>query len=114
MMDLKGLWGNTKNQFYELEGELIKLYISFLRKVAENYIKEGRSVFFRENTVVHWGEGNFGSLIIEGEEDVIDEFGDYITEIRFERDIAEKETRGYQKIVMDSLHKITYRQEIKC
>lgn len=110
-MNLKGLWKNTKSQFYELEGELIELYIGFLRKAAENYLKEGRRVFFRENRVVHWGEGNFGSLVVEGKEDVRDEFGDYITEIRFERDVAKKAARGYQEITLDNLNKITYRHE---
>lgn len=110
-MDLKELWKDTKNRFYELEGELIKLYIGFLRKVAQEYLKEGRRVFFRENTVVHWGEGNFGSLIVEGEDDVRDVLEDYISEIRFERDIGGKETRGYQEITLDSLHKITYKQD---
>ena len=49
-MDLKGLWKDTKNQFYQMEGSLIKLYIGFIRKVAENYLKDGRRVFFKENT----------------------------------------------------------------
>ncbi|MEW6607090.1 MAG: hypothetical protein AB1414_06495 [bacterium] len=110
-MDLKELWKDTKNRAYKLEGELIKLYIGFLRKVAESYLKEGRRVFFRENTVVHWGEGNFGSLVVEGEEDVRDVLEDYISEIRFKRDVGEKETRGYQEITLDSLHKIAYKQD---
>lgn len=110
-MDLKGLWKDTKTRFYELEGELIKLYIDFLRKVAESYLKDGRRVFFEENTIVHWGEWNFGSLVIEGEEDVMDEIGDYIAEIRFEKDVAGEETKGYQEITLNSLDKITYRQD---
>lgn len=110
-MDIKELWRNTNSQFYELEGELIKLYTGFLRKVAEHYLKNGRRVFFRENRVVHWGEGNFGYLITEGEEDVMDEFGSYITEIRFEKDVTGREIRGYQEITPGTLEKITYRQD---
>ncbi|MBI3814678.1 MAG: hypothetical protein HY279_09490, partial [Nitrospinae bacterium] len=65
-----------------LEESLIDCYITFLRKVARFYLGSGRRVFFRENTVVHWGEGNFGSLIIEGKEDASEVFGEYISEIR--------------------------------
>lgn len=41
----------------------------------------------------------------------MDEFGGYITEIRFERDVAGREIRGYQEITPGTLQKITYKQD---
>lgn len=109
-MDLAELWLKTRKQYHELEGEIIKVYIDFLQKVAEYYLKQGRRVFFRENQVVHYGEGGFGSLIIEGKEDIHQVFQEYIPEIQFEVDL-EKETKGYEEIRLDSLDKIRYQQD---
>lgn len=109
-MDLAGLWLKTREQYHELEGELIKVYIGFLQKTAEYYLRQGRRVFFSENRVVHYGEGGFGSLIIEGTEDIYQVFQEYIPEIKFETNI-EKETKGYEEIRLDSLDKIRYQQD---
>jgi len=75
MKALESLWKETKQQFDKLEKELVDCYISFLREVAKTYLQQGRKVFFRENRVVHWGEGNFGTLVIEGDEKVSKVFG---------------------------------------
>lgn len=60
MKELKPLWSDTKKKFNKLEQSLVDCYIAFLRQVADVYLKQGRRVFFRENRVVHWGEGNLG------------------------------------------------------
>ncbi len=64
MQNLKDLYKETKKRFGSLEKELIECYIAFLRKVAKFYLQQGRRVFFEENHFVHWGEGNFGWLVI--------------------------------------------------
>jgi len=68
------------------------------REVARYYLKKGRRVFFRENQVVHWGEGNFGRLLIEGNEDVSEVFEDYITEA----ELYGVETRDINKAVKNN------------
>lgn len=108
MKELESLWKETKVQFDTLENLLVDCYMGFLRKVAELYLQQGRRVFFSENRVVHWGEGNFAWLIIEGTEEVNQVFGDYISEIRFEPEINEKVIRGYVEIKEGNLDEIKY------
>ena len=109
MKDLESLWKETKGKFDKLEKELVDCFIAFLREVAKIYLKQGRRVFFRENRVVHWGEGNFGTLIIEGDEEVREVFEDYISEIRFEPEISEKIIKGYVEIKEENLEDIRYK-----
>jgi hypothetical protein len=106
--NLRSLWKTPKENFDSYEKALIDCYIAFLKKVAEFYLNEGRRVFFRENTVVHWGEGNFGSLIIEGGEDMNEVFGDFISEISFEPEITEKILRGFKEIKKENIQDIRY------
>ncbi|MGQ9632247.1 MAG: hypothetical protein ACUVXI_18320 [bacterium] len=108
MKSLESLWKKTKDRFDKLEKSLIDCYIGFLREVAKVYLQQGRKVFFRENRVVHWGEGNFGTLVIEGNEEVDEVFGDYISEIHFEPEISEKVIRGYVEIKRENLEDIKY------
>lgn len=109
MKDLESLWKETKGKFDKLEKELVDCFIAFLREVAKIYLKQGRRVFFRENRVVHWGEGNFGTLIIEGDEEIREVFEDYISEIRFEPEISEKIIKGYVEIKEENLENIRYK-----
>ena len=92
----------------ENEEELVRSFISFLREAAKEYLKEGRKVYFRENQAVHWGEGGFGRLVIEGNEDVYDIFGEYLTEIEFEPVINEKVLRGAKEIKSENSEEIRY------
>lgn len=108
MRGLESLWKETKEQFDKLERSLVDCYIAFLRKVAKTYLQQGRKVFFRENRVVHWGEWNFGTLAIEGNEKVKEIIGDYISEIRFESELDEKALRGYVEIKEENLEDIKY------
>lgn len=108
MKELESFWKETKEQFDKLEKSLVDCYIGFLREVAKVYLQQGRRVFFRENRVVHWGEGNFGTLVIEGNEEVDEVFGDYISEIRFEPKINEKVIKGYAEIKEENLEDIKY------
>lgn len=108
MQNLKSLWKDTKTKFNSLEKELVGCYIAFLRKVARYYLNQGRRVFFRENNVVHWGEGNFGWLVIEGNEETDEVFGEYISEIRFEPKISKEKRRGYTEITKDNIDDIKY------
>lgn len=106
--DLESLWKETKQQFDKLEKALVDSYITFLREVVKIYLKQGRKVYFRENRVAHWGEWNFGTLIIEGDEKVSEVFGDYISEILFEPEFSEKVIKGYVEIKEENLEEIRY------
>ena len=108
MRELATYWKETKEKVEQHEEALINTYIGFLKEVARSYLKQGRRVFFRENRVVHWGEGNFGSLIIEGDEEVKEVFGDYIAEIRFGSKLDEKALRGYIEVKEANLETIKY------
>ena len=105
---LESLWKETKERFDKVEKSLVDCYITFLREVAKVFLEQDRRVFFRENRVVHWGEWNFGTLIIEGDEEVGEVFGDYISEIRFESEITKKVTKGYLEIKEENLENIRY------
>ncbi len=108
MKTLKPLWKETKERFDGLEKELIDCYIDFLKKVAKYYLQQGRRVFFMENHVVHWGEGNFGWLIIEGKEETNEVFGEYISEIQFEPKIKKETIESYIEIKEKNIDDIKY------
>jgi hypothetical protein len=108
MKNLKPLWKETKERFDSLEKELTDCYIDFLRKVAKYYLQQGRRVFFMENRVVHWGEGNFGWLIIEGKEETNEVFGEYISEIQFEPKIKKETIESYIEIKEKNIDDIKY------
>ena len=108
MKKLEFLWNDTKERFGKVETTLVDHYIFFLREVAKIYLEQKRRVFFRENRVVHWGEWNFGSLVLEGNEDVDEVFGDYISEIRFEPYISNKVKEGYVEIKEENIKDIRY------
>lgn len=108
MQDLKSLWKDTKTRYDKLENELVDCYISFLREVAKYYLQQGRRVLFKENNVVHWGEGNFGWLIIEGREEADEIFEDYISEIQFKPKISKEIIKSYIEIKDKNLKDIRY------
>jgi hypothetical protein len=108
MQDLKLFWRATKERFDSLEKELIDCYIAFLREVARFYLQQGKRVFFKENHFVHWGEGNFGRLVIEGNEKADEVFGDYIPEIRFEPEINKETIDNYAEIKEKNIEEIQY------
>jgi len=70
---------------------------------------ESRKMAFRENQVVHWGEGDFGRLLIQGSEETSDVFGRYISEIDFEPEIGTQINRGYVEITQGNLDDIKYK-----
>lgn len=109
MQNLKTLYTETKEKFDHFEKELVACYVGFLRMVAKYYLQQGRKVFFKENHFVHWGEGNFGWLVIEGDEDTDDVFGEYVSEIKFEPKISGETLSGYTEIKEDNLEDITYK-----
>ncbi|CEP66512.1 Uncharacterized [Moorella glycerini] len=106
--ELKDLWAKTDARVSSLEQEIVDTFINFLREVAKHYLQQGRLVYFRENTVVHYGEGGFGELTIEGNEDVCEVFGDYIYEVNFEPDVATLAQQGYTLITEANLESIRY------
>jgi len=108
MKELKTQWEETKEFVDKREKEIAENYINFLREVAKVYIKKGKRVFFRENRVVHYGEGGFGWMIIESDDDPYEIFGDYIPEIHFEVKISEREERNYTEIKEENLKDIKY------
>lgn len=109
MHNLKLEWEKAKKGFDKHERELVDIYISFLRKTAKHYLQQGRRVYFRENNFVHWGEGDFGRLVIEGNEDTSDVFGEFIGEISFEPEISNDALTSYTKITIGNLDDIRYR-----
>lgn len=62
--ELKDLWAKTDARVRSLEQEIVDTFINFLREVAKHYLQQRRLVYFRENTVVHYGEGGFGEVTI--------------------------------------------------
>jgi hypothetical protein len=50
-----------------------------------------------------------GEAGIEGNEEVREVFGDYISEIRFEPEISEKIIKGYVEIKEENLEEIRYK-----
>jgi hypothetical protein len=58
--------------------------------------------------VVHYGEGGFGTLIIEYKENDSNMFGDYRSEIKFLPKVNEKITKRYIKITLRNLNDIQY------
>jgi len=104
----QSLWKHTKERFDKLERDITDCYIGFLRDIAEHYLRQDRKVYFRENRFVHWGEGNFGTLIIEGNEEVADVFGEYVSEIRFEPEIGKDMIKGGVEISRENLKEIKY------
>ncbi|MEK6698879.1 MAG: hypothetical protein AABZ10_07530 [Nitrospirota bacterium] len=109
MQNLKLVWEKTKKDFDKHERALVDCCIAFLRKSARHYLNQGRRVYFSENNVVHWGEGDFGRLVIEGSEETSDVFGEYIVEISFEPVIGNDILTGYTEITTDNLDAIRYR-----
>lgn len=108
MKNFQPVWRKTKKRFDSLEKELVDCYISFLREVAKYYLQQGRTVFFRENRVVHWGEGNFGRLVVEGKEATDEVFGEYISEIIFEPKISKDTIGGCTEITNNNIDDIRY------
>lgn len=109
MVDLKKLWEETKEFVHVTEQQIARKYINFLREVAKHYISRGKRVFFRENRVVHYGEGDFGDLLVECGDDEYAAFGAPIQEIEFQEKLTERDLRGYSEITMQSLENIEYR-----
>jgi hypothetical protein len=108
MSHLKQLWKETDDFVRAHETQIVEKYIHFLHEVAKHYLSKGARVFFRENRVVHYGEGGFGSLIVETEDDEQEMFGDYILEIRFTPKLEEADLIGAVEITAASLSDIKY------
>lgn len=107
MNELKRLWKETEEFVHSHEREIAKKYIHFLREVAKHYILKSKKVFFRENRVVHYGEGGFGWMIIECDDDEYEVFGTHIPEIRFKQKVTEKDIIGIE-IKEENLDAIKY------
>lgn len=107
-INLQKEWEKTKSEISIREKEIVKIYISFLREVAKHFLTKNVRVFFHENKVVHYGEGGFGSMIIECEENKNEEFGSYYSEIHFYPKANEKNIRGHKEITLKNLNDINY------
>lgn len=116
MENFEKMWKTTKRRFNEMEKALIDLYMNFLREVAKIYLARGRKVYFRENRHTHWGEGGFGVLYIEGEENAPDLFSDYVCEVQFFKDLNEVSEFLKQDLIQvreNNLHSIRYETETR-
>jgi len=107
MSDFKRLRKETEEFVHLHEKEIAKKYIHFLREVAKHYISKGKRVFFRENRVVHYGEGGFGWMVIECDDDEHEVFGRHIPEITFKQKLNDKDIRGIE-IKKENLEDIKY------
>lgn len=108
MGDFIKLWKETDEFIHSHEKEIADKYVHFLREVAMHYISKGIRVFFKENMVVHYGEGGFGWLLIECDDDGYEIFGDYITGISFEKVISERDAMNHVEIKAENLEDIRY------
>jgi len=102
MIDCKALWKETRELVHSRENEIAEKYVHFLREVARHYISKGKKVFFRENRVVHYGEGGFGWLTIECDDDEYEAFGDYVSAISFVQKLSERDIRGSIEITEEN------------
>ena len=108
MSDFKRLWKETEGFVHSYEKEIAKKYIHFLKEVARHYISKGKRVFFKENKVVHYGEGGFGWLIVECDDEEYEVFGTHVPEIRFKQKVNERDIRGCIEIKEENLEDIKY------
>lgn len=101
-------WEKTKQELNFHEQKLIDSYLQFLRDTAEFFIHRGNKVFFRENTVVHWGEEGFGTLNIIGSDEDEALLPDYLSEIRVENSVEDIRFFSGKEITLDNLSDIKY------
>jgi len=108
--NLEAKWEKTKHAMNFHEQKLINSLLQFLRDTAEFFIKRGNNVFFRENTVVHWGEGGFGTLYIIGTEKDESLLPGYLAEIQVV-DTAEDVGSAAKEITLKNLNEIKYKMD---
>jgi len=108
MMDIKALWKETRELVHSREKEIVEKYVHFLREVARHYISKGKRVFFRENRVVHYGEGGFGWLTIECDDDAYEVFGDYVSDISLVQKLSEWDMKRSIEITEENVEAIKY------
>jgi hypothetical protein len=98
-------------EFNKKEKDLINIYIRYLRELSEFYLHRGAKVFFRENNVVHWGEGGFGSLIIIYDSKEINKINtDYHSDIKLVKKLDKKMVDGFKEIRFKNINDINYYQ----
>lgn len=107
---LEDKWEKTKQVMNFHEEKLINSFLQFLKDTAEFFIKRGNQVFFRENTVVHWGEGGFGTLYIIGTEDDESLLAGYISEIQVNNSTEELSSSA-KEITSKNLNEIKYEMD---
>lgn len=100
-------WKETRVVLDRQEKVLVETYLRFLRRVAKARLEAGWRVWFRPNQWVHWGEGGFGSLSILLPTDEPEPLVDLPGEIRFFRDLSDKDRRG-EEITLANVDRITY------
>lgn len=100
-------WKETRVVLDKQEKVLVETYLRFLRRVAKACLEAGWRVWFRPNQWVHWGEGGFGSLSILLPTDEPEPLVDLPGEIRFFRDLSDKDRRG-EEITLATVDRITY------
>ena len=100
-------WKKTRVVLDKQEKVLVETYLRFLRRVAKACLERGWRVWFRPNQWVHWGEGGFGSLSILLPTDEPEPLVDLPGEIRFLRELSDKDRRG-EEITLATLDRITY------
>jgi len=100
-------WKETRVVLDRQEKVLVETYLRFLRRVAKACLERDWRVWFRPNQWVHWGEGGFGNLSILLPTDEPEPLADLPVEIRFLRELSDKDRRG-EEITLATLDRITY------
>ena len=100
-------WKETRVVLDRQEKVLVETYLRFLRRVAKACLEASWRVWFRPNQWVHWGEGGFGSLSILLPTDEPEPLVDLPGEIRFFRNLSDKDRRG-EEITLATVDRITY------
>ena len=108
--NLEAKWEKTKQAMNFHEQKLINSFLQFLRDIAEFFIKRGNKVFFGENTVVHWGEGGFGTLYIVGTDEDDSLLPGYISEIQVVNSFEEVSSSA-KEITLKNLNEIKYKMD---
>ena len=101
-------WKRSYQILNQKEKAFVDTYLDFLRSVARACLKVGWRVWFRQNQVVHWGEGGFGhlSIFIPGRRKA-NAFCDLPAEVEFITKPSNKRSLG-EEITLITLDRITY------
>lgn len=104
---LEKKWKDTRLLLNQQEKALVETYVNFLRTVARAYLERGCRVWFKQNRVVHWGEGGFGWISVLCPTSEPKGVPDLPGEVRFLADLSDQQSLG-EEITLTTLERITH------